>query len=174
MAETTEPTTAPAPSPETTPSTAPAMVTEPRLEEIRKPDPKPTVDSEGPGEGAVAEDTGSSGEATEGSDDSGGGYVGSSDGGSYASDIAMMRQEAEYTETQVIPHLELLISQAERVGNGPATIQAVRAGLDAARQALGSARDAIAQVQATSEPVQAAYDNTGGEAAKSKEYFHGD
>lgn len=103
-----------------------------------------------------------------------GGYTASSGDASYAGDIAMMRAEADYTSTTVIPHFEMLIAQATTAGNGPKTIQALNAGLEAARSALGAAQDAIRQVQATSEPVQAAYDNSGGEAAKAKTYFHGD
>lgn len=107
-------------------------------------------------------------------EDESGEYAPSSGGASYASDIAMMRAEADYTSTTVIPHYELLISQARLAGNGPKTIQALQAGLEAARTSLGALQDAIAQVQATSEPVQNAYDDAGGEAAKSKTYFHGD
>jgi hypothetical protein len=102
------------------------------------------------------------------------GYAGSSGGASYASDIAMMRAESDYTETTIMPHYELLISQAQSAGNGPKTVQALQAGLEAARASLGALQDAIRDVQSTSEPVQAAYDDAGGEAAKSKAYFHGD
>lgn len=113
------------------------------------------------------------GESDTGGDESGE-YAPSSGGASYASDIAMLRAEADYTSTTVMPHYELLISQARLAGNGPKTIQALQAGLEAARTSLGALQDAIAQVQATSEPVQNAYDDAGGEAAKSKTYFHGD
>src|SRR5699024_592528 len=67
-----------------------------------------------------------------------------------------------------------LIAQATTAGNGPKTLQSLRAGLEAARAALGAAQEAISTVQATSEPVQAAYDDAGGEAARDKAYFHCD
>ena len=102
-----------------------------------------------------------------------GGYTPSSDA-SYAADIAMMRAEVDYTTNTVVPHYELLIAQATTAGNGPKTLQSLRAGLEAARAALGAAQEAISTVQATSEPVQAAYDDAGGEAARDKAYFHGD
>lgn len=104
---------------------------------------------------------------------SGGGYTPSS-AASYAADIAMMRAEVDYTTNTVVPHYELLIAQATTAGNGPKTLQSLRAGLEAARAALGAAQEAISTVQATSEPVQAAYDDAGGEAARDKAYFHGD
>lgn len=128
----------------------------------------------GPGEGEGAEKS-EGGEADGGeAGDAGGGYTPSSGGASYAGDIAMMRAEVDYTSKTVIPHFEMLIAQATNVGNGPKTLQALNAGLEGARSALGAAQDAISKVQATSEPVQAAYDDSGGEAAKSKTYFHGD
>lgn len=172
MAENTDNTTAPeagaAPAPSTS---APAPASEPagegggwKAEILTKPELKEIPrETEGP----APKDKG-------GDDDTGGGYVASSGGASYASDVAMMRAEVSYTDSTVIPHLELLVSQAETAGNGPKTIQAVRAALDAARTALGTSQDAIRDVQATSEPVQNAYDDAGGEAAKSKAYFHGD
>lgn len=126
------------------------------------------------GEGAQKSEDGD-GEAGGGdAGDAEGGYAPSSGGASYAGDIAMMRAEVDYTSKTVIPHFEMLIAQATTVGNGPKTLQSLQAGLEGARAALGAAQDAISKVQATSEPVQAAYDDSGGEAAKSKTYFHGD
>lgn len=109
-----------------------------------------------------------------GAQDDGGGYAPAETGATYTGDIAMMTAEADHTEQTVLAHYELLISQAEKAGNGPQTLQALRAGLEAARTAAGSARDAITAVQGTNEGVQTAYDATAGEAAKDKSYFHGD
>lgn len=104
------------------------------------------------------------------------GYAPSSGGetGSYAQDVAMMRAEIDHIDTTVLPHYELLIAQATKAGNGTATVQALNAGLEATRTARGSAAAALSAVQATSEPVQQAYDNSGGEAATDKDYFAGD
>jgi len=114
--------------------------------------------------------------ATEFADDAAGfeaGYAAAEGEATYTGDIAMMRAEADHTEQTVLAHYELLIAQAEQVGNGPQTVQALRAGLEAARAAAGSTRDAIAAVQGANEAVQTAYDATAGEAATDKAYFHG-
>ncbi|MFE9247045.1 hypothetical protein [Nocardiopsis sp. NPDC006938] len=108
------------------------------------------------------------------SEDTGGGYASTAGDATYATDIAMMRSEADYTRGTVIPHVELLISQAELAGNGPKTMTALRAALEAARTALGASEDAIAQVSGTNEPVQAAYDDAAQEAATDPAYFNGD
>lgn len=114
--------------------------------------------------------------AGEADGDDDGGYAPSSggEGGSYAQDVAMMRAEIDHIDSTVLPHYELLISQAEKAGNGPATVQALRAGLESARTARGEAASALEAVQATSEPVQQAYDDAGGEAATDKSYYEGD
>ncbi|PWV44562.1 hypothetical protein [Nocardiopsis sp. L17-MgMaSL7] len=120
---------------------------------------------------AADEDAPASGGSTS---DEGGGYVSSAGDASYGSDIAMMSEEVEYTENTVIPHYELLISQAEKAGNGPKTMQALRAGLEAARTAVGASREAIAKVSTTNEPVRQAQDESAGEAALDPDYFRGD
>lgn len=135
-------------------------------------DNKADNDVEDQGEEGEQDDPGGSEEDAD-PEVSGGGYTPSSDA-SYAADIAMMRAEVDYTTNTVVPHYELLIAQATTAGNGPKTLQSLRAGLEAARAALGAAQEAISTVQATSEPVQAAYDDAGGEAARDKAYFHGD
>jgi hypothetical protein len=92
----------------------------------------------------------------------------------YSSDIAMMRAEERYIDSTVLPHYEMLIAQAEQVGNGPAVLNALRSGIESARNAKGTAASAISAVSSANAPVQAAYDDSSGEAAEKKQYFHGD
>ena len=105
--------------------------------------------------------------ATGGATDTGGAEA------TYDGDIAAMQAQIAHTDETVLPHLEMLRSQAEAAENGPGVLAAIDQASESAAAARDAAQAALDAVRTANESVRTAYADSGNEAAKQKSYFQG-
>lgn len=94
-----------------------------------------------------------------------------SNGPSYDADIAAMLGMLAHIDDTLLPHLEMLVSQARAAGNGPAVLAALNTAMDQVTTARDQVQQALQVVCKANEKVHQAYADAANQAATAKSYF---